>query len=191
MLRPVVCLYFLCAGLTGCANWLPRTTIDSPVVFTSFEQAGAAAGRIVPRQTSVAELKDFGFDPLAARNVTYIPYPEIAFRLTPNPNIPLAELDPGVAQCIRAQTACQGYLFRFERQDRRREGNFVLDFLNVRRTTRITGWWFEALVVVSNEKVLFRNIAGQPQTERIEEQINPLGPLQSVGEAVGASTFRR
>ena len=47
-------------------------------------------------------------------------------------------------------------MFHYEREDRRREGSFWLDFLNVRRTTNIKGWWFDALIVVTDGKVLFR-----------------------------------
>ena len=91
-----------------------------------------------------------------------------------------------IQQCIREQSACRGYQFHFERQDRKRQGNFLLDFLNFKRDTYVTGWWFDALVVVSDGLVLFRNYGGQAATDRVEKQTNPLGPLQPSGEAAGA-----
>lgn len=169
---------------------LPRGSTDAPSRFTSYTEAQAAAERIVPFQTPAAELPSLGFDPAEGRNVTVIPYPEIVARLAPYSGVALDQLDPGIRTCIMARTACRAYLFHFERQDRRREGGFWSDFFNVRRTTNVTGWWFEALVVVSDGTVLFRNVAGQPHMERVEKQLNPLGPFQPAGEGAGAVLLR-
>ncbi len=175
----------LALALVGCGSLLPRGSQDTPAGFTSFKQAEVAVQRVVGLKTRTEELKALGFDPVAGTNVTLIPYPDIVTRLAPNPGIPLEQLDPGIRQCIEAQSACRGYVFHFERQDRRRRGGFWLDFLNLRRTTYITGWWFDTLIVVSDSTVLFRNYGGQASTDRVEKQVNPLGPLQPAGEAVG------
>jgi hypothetical protein len=171
--------------LCGCTGLLPKGSSDTPVRFENFEQAKAAAERIVGRQTTVEELKALGFDPVTRPNVTLIPYPEIVAKLAPYPGVPVEQLDSGIQQCIREQSACRGYQFHFERQDRKREGNFLLDFLNFKRDTYITGWWFDALIVVSDGLVLFRNYGGQAATDRVEKQSKPLGPLQPAGEAAG------
>jgi len=176
--------------LAGCSSLLPNGTADAPTPFSSYAQAEAAVARITPFKTSPSELPQLGFDAQDGRNVTLIPYPNIVARLAPYPGVPLEALDPGIRTCILAMTACRGYLFRFERQDRAREGNFWADFLNVRRSTHYTGWWFEALVVVNDGTVLFRNIAGQPSTERTETNNNPLGPFQPAGEGVGSVLLR-
>jgi hypothetical protein len=172
-------------ALSGCSSLLPRGTSDMSTPFRDFAQAQAAVDRVVPFTTRTSELAALGLDPEQGRNVTLIAYPEIVARLAPYSGVPLSELDPGVRHCILAKTACKAYLFRFERQERRREGVFLADFLNIRRVTRSTGWWFESLIVVSDGVVLFRNVAGQPHTARLDRQTNPLGPLQSAGEGVG------
>lgn len=179
-----------CLALSACSHLLPEGSSDTPSGFDSFQTAQAAASRIVPLRTRVEELKGLGFDPGAGTNVTLIPYPDIVARLAPYPTLPLSALDPGVRMCIEAQAACRGYLFHFERQDRHRTGGFWRDFLNFRRTTTIKGWWFDALVVTSDGTVLFSNVAGQPQVDRVEQQRNPLGPLQPAGEAAGAILMR-
>jgi hypothetical protein len=180
------------AGLlaAGCTGLLPQGRSTSTAPFASFEAAQAAAAHIVALQTTPADLKGLGFDIDAGANVTRIPYPEIVARLTPHPNVPLPKLDPGIRQCAENQSACRGFLFRFEQQSRRREGNFLLDFFNVRRSTRVRGWWFEALIVVSGDRVLFHNVGGQALLERVEQQTNPLGPLQPAGEAAGSLLLR-
>lgn len=184
LMRSLIVL--LAVALGGCGSMLPRGSSDTPPNFATFAQAQAAVQRIVGQQTHTEELKGLGFDPVAGPNVTLIPYPEIVARLAPYPGVPVEKLDPGIRQCIEAQSACRGYLFHFERQDRRREGSFWLDFLNIRRTTYVTGWWFDALIVVSDGTVLFRNFGGQASTDRVERQVNPLGPLQPSGEALGS-----
>lgn len=186
----LVLLVSLGVLLGGCGNLLPRGYTDTPAGFRSFEEGQAAALRIVALKTRTDELKGLGFDISGGPNVTLIPYPDIVGRLAPHPGVPFEKLDVGVRECIEAQTACRAYLFRFDRQDRRREGNFWLDFLNLRRTTYVSGWWFEALIVVSDGRVLFRNYAGQAHTDRVEQQVNPLGPFQPAGEGAGAFLLR-
>lgn len=173
-------------ALGGCTSMLPRGSSDTPSPFESFAEAQTAAERIVPFKTSVDQLAALGFDTRDGRNVTVIPYPDIVARLAPYSGVPLEQLDAGVRACIVARRECQGYLFRFEREDRRRQGNFLSDFLNVRRVTHVTGWRFEALLVVSERTVLFRNVAGNAHVERVERQTNPLGPFQPAGERAGS-----
>lgn len=179
-----------CVLAAGCGSMLPRGSSDTPSPFETFAQAQAAAERVVPFRTRVEELSRLGFDPVAGRNVTLIPYPEVVGRLVPYSGLAPADLDPGIRQCLAARQACKAWVFRFDRLDRRREGGFWSDFFNVRRVTNITGWWFEALVVVSDDTVLFRNFAGQAHIDRLEKQTNPLGPLQDAGEAVGGALVR-
>lgn len=169
----------------GCTSLLPHGSSGTPSPFETFAQAEAAASRIVPFRTLTGELKALGFDPEGGRNVTLIPYPDILARLVPYGGIAPGSLDPGIRACIEARTSCRAYVFHFERQDRDRVGPFLADFLNFRRQTQVTGWWFDALVVVSDGQVLFRNMGGQPAIRRDERQLNPLGPFQPSGEAVG------
>ena len=179
--------YLLAASffMSSCTSLLPKGSSDNGGSFGSFEEARAAAERILPLQTRLNELGPLGFDIVAGPNVTLVSYPEIVVRLTPHPGVPISQLDAGIRRCIDIQTACRGYAFRFERENRVREGNFLLDFLNAVRTTRLTGWRFEALIVVSADTVLFRNYSGQAHIERVDKQVNPLGPLQPAGERLG------
>ena len=181
------CLLLAAATLvSGCGALLPKGRVETPGPFTSFAEAEAALQRVVPFRTRTAELAALGFDPKDGKNVTRIPYPDVLGRLVPYAAVPPEALDPGIRQCVAARAACQAWLFQFSRQDRERHGSFLADFFNVRRTTRITGWWLEALVVESDGVVLFRSLGGQPAIDRVERQSNPLGPFQSSGEGAGA-----
>jgi hypothetical protein len=186
LFQPYIAVMVLAALLSGCAGALPRGTTQTPSPFATFADAQAAAARIVPFSTKPAQLRELGFDPDQGRNVTLVPYPDVLARLVPYSGVPMEQLDPGIRECISARTLCRGYVFHFERQQRGREGGFVGDFFNVHRVTHTTGWWFDALVIVSDDRVLFRNVAGQASIDRTERQTNPLGPLQHSGEGAGA-----
>lgn len=176
--------------LAGCAGMLPRGSSDTPSPFATYGDAHAAAEKIQPFETKLADLPALGFDPDRGKNITVIPYPEIVARLAPYSGVAFDQLDPGIRACIAAQTGCRGYLFTFRREDRKREGSFLADFLNVRRLTHVTGWFFETLVVASGQTVLFRSMGGEPYVERLERRTNPLGPLQPAGESAGSLLVR-
>jgi hypothetical protein len=116
-------------GLAGCTALLPSSSAVSPSSFDSFEAAQAALEKTVPYKTTLEELKALGFDPQASANVTVIPYPEVISRLAPYSGVALDALDPGVRDCILAQTQCKAYVYRFGRVDRQRDGNFLPRFL--------------------------------------------------------------
>lgn len=175
----------------GCSSLLPRGVSDTPSPFRNFADAQDAVEKIEAFRTRTADLPTLGLDPETGKNVTRIPYPDIVARLAPYSGVPLEALEPGIHACILARERCHAYLFHFERIDRRREGGFWSDFLNIRRITYTTGWWIEILVVANDEgMVLFRNYSGNARIEKIERQTNPLGPLQPAGETAGAALVR-
>lgn len=176
----------LSASLAGCASLLPRGSSEQPSGFDSFEAAQRALEQVTPFRTTVAELAGLGFDPEGGRNVTRVPYPEVVTRLAPHPGVPLETLDEGVRACVVAQAQCRAYVFHLGGQTQRREGSFWLDFFNFKRTTAVAGWRFDGLVVVRGDLVVFRNFGGEARIDRNERQVNPLGPLQGAGNAVGA-----
>lgn len=176
----------LCVGLAGCASLLPRGSSEQPSGFDSFEAAQRALEQVLPFRTTVAELAGLGFDPEGGRNVTRVPYPEVVTRLAPHPGVPLETLDEGVRACVVAQAQCRAYVFHLGGQTQRREGSFWLDFFSFKRTTAVAGWRFDGLVVVRGDLVVFRNFGGEARIDRTERQVNPLGPLQRAGDAVGA-----
>lgn len=185
-----ISLISLLLGLAGCSSMLPQSSNNTSSRFHSFEEAKQALDSVVPYKTTLEELKALGFDPQATTNVTVIPYPDVVTRLAPNAGVPLEALDRGVRECILAQTQCRAYVFFVAQQTRRREGGFWADFFNVRRTVAVTGWRFEGLVVLRNGLVLFRNVGGSPNTDYVEQQVNPLGPFQSGGESAGQLILR-
>ena len=63
-----------------------------------------------------------------------------------------------------------------------RVGSFFLDFLNFRRKTEISGWRFNAVVVLKDDVVVYKLWGGRPMIKEVTESRNPMGPLQGGGE---------
>jgi hypothetical protein len=172
-----------CAVLAGCSTLLPRATFQSVSPFATFDSAREAFERIVPYRTTLPELKQLGFDVATHGNVLQVPYPQLVGQLVPNPVLTFDRLDAGIRDCIAAQQECRAFVFRAGTEVQQRSGPFMQDFLNFRRVTRTHGWRFEGVVLVRGGVVLFRNHGGEPLIDRVEQRVNPLGPLQAVGGA--------
>lgn len=174
-------IFLLLLILSGCSSLLPRveTTTESP--WQSFEDAQLAFDNIIPGESTITNLKELGFDPFVSPNVTLINYLELIQRFIPNSSIEQKDLPESVRLCLAAKEACYGYLIEPSRIDSRRYGNALLDVLNFKKKTRITGWRFNALLVLKNDLVMYKLSAGEPNVLKFEKKSNPLGPLQDVG----------
>ncbi|MFZ5490246.1 hypothetical protein [Thiomonas sp.] len=172
--------------LGGCTSLLPRGQSQTSKPWTSFDEAHAAFERIQPFVTTTAQLKAEGIDPSTTPNITILHYADIMRRLLPPSGSELS-LDPGIRACLRAQAACRGYEIDQRHIDRKRMGNFWLDFLDFRRETVTTGWRFNMLLVVVDDRVVFKLWGGQPEISEIESTRNPLGPLQGIGQSIRPS----
>jgi len=170
-------------ALAGCQALLPRGGETEPSRFASYEEAARALAQVQPYRTTARELHDLGFDLGESANVQRMPYPQW-YQTLVGSQTPLDGADRGIRDCLAAGPACQAYLFRFSRVRHEREGNFAADLLNFRRVTHTRGWRFEAVLLVRDGVVLFRNEGGQPNIERVEERRQPLGPLQDAGEVL-------
>jgi hypothetical protein len=109
---------------------------------------------------------------------------QVVSAVLPSPLQERATIPQGILDCMQVQQACVGYLMEPSNLVQKRMGNFLLDFLNFKRHTQSTGWKFSALIVVIDDKVVYKQWTGQPKIETTEVRTNPLGPLQSMGETL-------
>ena len=49
-----------------------------------------------------------------------------------------------------------------------------------KRVTKVTGWNFQALVIIKDEVVTYKLRSGQPVVDRVEKRTKPLGPFQDL-----------
>ncbi len=169
------------AALSGCASLLPSGEAQSPKPWASFEQAHGVYERIVPQQTTLADLHHLGIDPNSTPNLTILSYADIVSRLVPPSRE--APLDPGIRACLDVPNQCHGYEITQKLVQNRRVGNFWADFFAFKRQTDTSGWRFSLIVLTVGDRVVYKTWGGQPKIEEQSVTRNPLGPLQGLGES--------
>ena len=175
----------LACGLLGaCSGMLPTSRQTVSNQWQDFDDAKKSFDQIVPYRTDMSTVRELGFDPAKTPNVQILNHSQVVRAVLPSPLQELGTIPRGIVDCMKAQEACVGYFMEPSHIDRKRVGNFMLDFLNFKRDTLTTGWKFGALIVVIHDKVVYKQWSGRPKIEETEVRHNPLGPLQGVGESV-------
>lgn len=173
-------------ALAGCAGLLPTAEIEVTSPWKSFEDAKLAIEHIVPERTTVAELKEAGIDPYSSPNVQLLSYSDILLRFPTNSVPAQTSLDNGLRQCLESGKACTGYAISVREVKRDRVGSFWKDSLRFRREVEVTGWSFNALILIVGERVAYTLYGGQPMLREKEVTRQPLGPVQDWSDAVGS-----
>jgi hypothetical protein len=173
-------LVFLATLASGCSSLLPRGITETEAPWKDFEEIKRAYDSIEPGRTTLQELKQLGYDPYVNRNVTVLHFSDVLGKYAPNA-IRDEYLEPGIRQCLQMQTKCSAYAVDHRQIRRNRVGNFFLDFVNFKRRTEITGWRLSAVIVIVDDRVVYKSWSGTPAVSEVEETTNPLGPLQDHG----------
>lgn len=171
-------------ALAGCAELLPKDRAEVLGSWDQFDIARAAIDRIEPYRTRAADLSELGITPYKTPNVTLLTYSDVVLRFPLGATIFSDRLDRGVKECLSAGSACSGYAVKVEHIRRERVGNFWLDSLAFRRETEITGWNFNALILMVDDVVVYKAYGGQPVVHEYQNARQPLGPLQSWGDTI-------
>ena len=169
-------------ALAGCAQLLPKARSEVSSPWSSFEQARDTIERIVPGRSSAADLHALGLDPYANPNVQMLSFSDVLLRF-PNAGT-LRTLDDGLRQCLEAGRECTGLAINARDTRRDRVGNFWADALSFKRVVDVSGWSFNALVLLVDGRVVYTLYGGQPQLREQEVTRQPLGPLQEWGDAL-------
>jgi hypothetical protein len=177
-------LTMLLLALAGCAGLLPDAHQDTQTPWRDYADARAMFARIIPGKTTLAELKTLGIDPDRTANILILDHVDVLRRLVPTTTFDIGLLDPGLAECMKAPRACTGYEIIETHVDRQRTGSFWLDFFNFRRAVDITGWHFDAVIVLKGDHVIYKLWSGKPNIQQKDLEQNPLGPLQSIGPSL-------
>jgi len=171
-----------CLAVTGCADLLPKARTEVKSEWRSFAEARATVERIVPYRTTASDLKAMGIDPFATANVQLLTFSDIALRFPLGNGMPVERLDRGLRECLEAGKACEGFFIAVRDIHRDRTGDFWLDALKFKRVVDVTGWSFNALVLLVEGRVVYVTHGGQPLVQEQETTTQPLGPLQGWGD---------
>jgi hypothetical protein len=170
--------------LAGCgSSLLPAQTDHVNGKFKTFDDVKAAYSRVQPGRTRVSELSDIGFD-LTEPNVEQLSYLGVMERFMPRANMTQDEVAPEVRGCLRARDHCVGYVFRPSLVHSERTGDTMLDVFGFDRTTVNHGWSAEVTLLVQDDHVAYKVISSKPNIQETHEKVQPLGPLQDLGNAV-------
>jgi hypothetical protein len=172
----------LASLLLGCAQLLPTSQSEVRSPWRSFEEARQAIESIAPEHTRAADLRKLGIDPYSSPNVQLLTYSDIALRFPVN--VGNDHLDKGLRDCLAAGKACTGYFVNVRDVKRDRVGGFWQDTLGFKRTVEVTGWSFNALVLLVEDRVVYTLYGGQPSLREFEVTRQPLGPAQNFGESL-------
>lgn len=167
----------------GCAGLLPKSKSETEAPWNSFEEVKRSYDSIELGRTTLQELKQLGYDPYANANVTVLSRSDVISKYVPSA-VRDEYLEPGIRECLAAQTECRGYAIEHRQVRRDRTGNFFLDFVNFKRRTDITGWRFGSVIVVVGDRVVHKSWTGVPAISEVEENTNPLGPFQDSGPSL-------
>lgn len=170
--------------LSACVSLLPSSKQINDLPWSSYQQAQDVFARITPMQTRLADLKKMGIDPDTTPNVALLNHADVTRRLVAISTMEISFLPPLVQQCLAAHTECFAIQIEQKHLDRKRYGNFWLDFLTFNRQVEISGWQFEALIIMQKELVVYKLWTGKPTILQLEEERNPLGPLQGAGSSI-------
>jgi hypothetical protein len=173
-------------ALSGCAGLLPKTHSEASA-FKTFDEARLAIESLIPMQSDQSTLTALGIEAGKQPNTTLLTHADVVRRFVSGSMLTKQDLDPGVVMCIEARDACRGLELQASRIAKDRTGNFFADFLNFSRRTDTKGWRFNALILLVNNTVVYRNWGGLPAIDETEVHTNPLGPLQDVGPSVVTS----
>lgn len=180
----VLIIAVLTLVLTGCSSMLPHSTQEVKTPWHSYVEANDLFNKIIPSKTSLAELRALGFDPAQTTNVAVLNHADLLRRLLGTGSYDIGLLDDALRACLATKSTCFAYEIEQTYTDRKRIGNFWLDFLNFDKQTDISGWQFDAIVVLDNDTVIYKQWSGKPSTHQFERERNPLGPLQGWGPSL-------
>jgi len=182
--RPALAALAAACLLCGCVELLPKAETEVTSPWKSFDEAKAAIERIEPYRTTAADLRVQGIDPFLSANVKLLTFSDIVLRFPITGSIGQDKLDPGLRECLTSGKGCRGYSISVLDTRHDRIGNFWLDSLNFVRVVETTGWSFNALILLVDDRVVFTLYGGQPIVHETETNKQPLGPLQGWGDIV-------
>jgi len=172
-------------ALVGCGglSLLPhRTDLAEDQNFQTYDQVADAYKDIVPGQTREADLNKLGFNAAIQPNAEVISYLGVIERFMPRDSIRFDHLALPVKACIEAQERCSAYVFRPSRLEQDRTGSIFLDLMGFERTTLDHGWAAEVVLLMQDGRVAYKVMSGKPHIEGYHDDIQPLGPLQNLGD---------
>jgi len=179
----------LTALLQGCGGLLPKSKEVTQSPWPTYSAAQETFDKIVPGQTTIADLRQMALDPAENPNIAILNYADVMRKFMLNQSFAVSDLDQGVRDCVMAKVACRGFEVTQSMVNKNRQGNVFLDVLGFYRETQTSGWRFNGLILLKENVVIYKLTGGQPILQGTEENKNPLGPVQAIGQKMTGISF--
>jgi hypothetical protein len=177
------------AVLSGCSALLPKSKEVTASPWQTYQAAQETFDKIVPGETTIADLRQMSLDPTSNPNIAILNYADVMRKFMLNQSFSINDLDNGVRECVLAKIGCRGFEINQSLVNKQRMGNLVLDVLGFQRETQTDGWRFNGLILLKDGVVVYKLTGGQPVIQQKEENQNPLGPVQAIGSRVTGVSF--
>ncbi len=177
----------LAMSLGACAGLLPRATSIKQSPFESYKQAKDSFDSVVLGESTERELVRAGYAEGVVPNIRVLTYLDISEIFLPQQSFKMEDLDPVLEDCLHAQVRCRALEARPGNTNSRRYGNAFLDVFNFKRNTQETGWSATALFVLLDDVVVYKLWSGTPKIDETRLTVNPLGPIQDLGNIFNAA----
>jgi hypothetical protein len=173
----------------GCSSLLPTSKEVTASPWQSYQDAQDTFDKIIPGQTTIADLRQMSLDPARNANIAILNYADVMRKFMLNQSFSINDLDNGVRECVTAKVACRGFEVNQSNVQKQRLGNVVLDVLGFQRETHTAGWRFNGLILLKDDVVVYKLTGGQPAIQATEENQNPLGPVQAISSRMTGISF--
>src|SRR3954463_16631255 len=178
-----------CLLTAACTSLLPKSKEVTASPWQTYQDAQETFDKIIPGHTTIADLRVMSLDPGSNANIAILNYADVMRKFMVNQSFSINDLDNGVRDCVTAKAACRGFEINQSQMEKNRQGNVVLDVLGFYRETQTTGWRFNGLILLKEKVVIYKLTGGQPILQGTEENKNPLGPVQALGQRMTGITF--
>ncbi len=170
--------------VSGCAALLPSARQETPTPWQSYGDAETMFAKIIPNQTRTTGLKALQIDVATTPNLALLNHADLLQRFATGSAVTAEVLDESLRACLAVRTRCSALEIVHIHSDRKRVGNFWMDIFNFHRKIDVTGWRFNVLIVLQDDLVVYKLWSGKPNIRDVEEERNPLGPLQGIGDSL-------
>src|SRR5260370_4638910 len=164
--------------LAGCSTTLlHRSKEVTSGPWQTYQDAQETFDKIIPGQTTIAELRLMSLDPASNANIAILNYADVMRKFMLNQSFSINDLDHGVRDCVLAKVACRGFEINQSTVNRQRTGNVIFDILGFHRETQTAGWRFNGLILLRDDIVAYNLPAGHPPPHPTQQNQNPPAPL--------------
>src|SRR5438552_8772450 len=188
MNRSIAALLVSCL-VGACTSLLPKSKEVTASPWQTYQDAQETFDKIIPGHTTIADLRVMSLDPSANANIAILNYADVMRKFMLNQSFSINDHDSGVRECVLAKIACRGFEITQSSVLKQRLGNVIFDVLGFHRETHTAGWRFNGLILLRDDIVVYKLTGGQPVIQAMEENQNPLGPVQAIGSKMTGISF--